>query len=89
MQLTDVHWGYGNAKVNPDTRGTFTKALAAVNALEQKPDFVVFTGDLTQTTDDPKVRCQRQRVPSPTKWANFIFSATTSAAKAMTACRGF
>jgi 3',5'-cyclic AMP phosphodiesterase CpdA len=61
VQLTDIHWGYGNPKVNPDTRGTFTRALAAVNALEQKPDFVVFTGDLTQTTDDPKVRRQRLR----------------------------
>ena len=49
IQLTDIHWGYGNPKVNPDTRGTLTKALAAVNGLEQKPDFVVFTGDLTQT----------------------------------------
>lgn len=61
VQLTDVHWGYGNPKVNPDTRGTLTKALAAVNALEQKPDFVMFTGDLTQTTDDPKLRRQRLR----------------------------
>lgn len=61
VQLTDIHWGYGNPKVNPDTRGTLTRALAAVNALEQKPDFVVFTGDLTQTTDDPKVRRQRLR----------------------------
>jgi len=61
VQLTDIHWGYGNPKVNPDTRGTLTKALAAVNGMEQKPDFVVFTGDLTQTTDDPKVRRQRLR----------------------------
>lgn len=61
VQLTDIHWGYGNPKVNPDTRGTFTKALAAVNGLEQKPDFVVFTGDLTQTTDNPHVRRQRLR----------------------------
>jgi predicted phosphodiesterase len=30
-----------------------------VNRLDEKPDFVVFTGDLTQTTDDPKVRRQR------------------------------
>jgi 3',5'-cyclic AMP phosphodiesterase CpdA len=30
-----------------------------VNSLEDKPDFIVFTGDLTQTTDDPKVRRQR------------------------------
>ena len=35
------------------------KAVAAVNALEQAPDFVVFTGDLTYTTDDPKVRRAR------------------------------
>lgn len=61
VQLTDIHWGYGNAKVNPDTRGTLTRAIAAVNALEQKPDFVVFTGDLTQTTDDAKLRRQRLR----------------------------
>jgi 3',5'-cyclic AMP phosphodiesterase CpdA len=61
IQLSDIHWGYGNPKVNPDTRGTLTKALAAVNSLEQKPDFVVFTGDLTQTTDDARVRRQRLR----------------------------
>ena len=47
--------------MNPDTHGTLTKALAAVNSLEQKPDFVIFTGDLTQSTDDPKVRRQRLR----------------------------
>jgi 3',5'-cyclic AMP phosphodiesterase CpdA len=61
VQLSDVHWGYGNAKVNPDGRATVTRAIAAVNAMEQKPDFVVFTGDLTQTTDDPKLRRQRLR----------------------------
>ena len=61
VQLSDTHWGYGNPKVNPDTRGTLAKTLAAVNALEQKPDFVVFTGDLSQTTDDPKMRRQRLR----------------------------
>jgi len=59
VQLSDVHWGYNNAKVNPEARGTLRKAVAAVNSLEEKPDFVVFTGDLTQTTDDPKVRRQR------------------------------
>ena len=61
VQLSDVHWGYGNAKVNPDGRAAVTRAIAAVNGMEQKPDFVVFTGDLTQTTDDPQVRLQRLR----------------------------
>jgi 3',5'-cyclic AMP phosphodiesterase CpdA len=59
VQLSDIHWGYDNPKVNPDFKGSFGKAIATVNALEQQPDFVVFTGDLTQTTDDPKVRRRR------------------------------
>lgn len=59
VQLSDIHWGYNNASVNPDFKGTLPKAIAAVNALEQKPDFVVFTGDLTQTTDNPKIRRDR------------------------------
>lgn len=59
VQLSDIHWGYNNAAVNPDSKGTLPKAIAAVNSLERKPDFVVFTGDLTQTTDDPKLRRDR------------------------------
>ena len=61
VQLSDVHWGYNNPKVNPDHAQALKKSIAAVNALENKPDFVVFTGDLTQTTDDPKLRRQRLR----------------------------
>jgi predicted phosphodiesterase len=59
VQLSDTHWGFNGPKVNPDAEGTLKKAVAAVNALEQQPDFVVFTGDLTHTTDDPKLRRQR------------------------------
>lgn len=59
VQLSDTHWGFSGPKVNPDAAGTLKKAVAAVNGLEQKPDFVVFTGDLTHTTDDPKVRRSR------------------------------
>ncbi len=59
VQLSDIHWGYNNASVNPDFKSTLPKAIQAVNSLEQKPDFVVFTGDLTQTTDDPKLRRAR------------------------------
>src|SRR4051812_13748792 len=54
VQLSDLHWGYDNPKVNPQPRESLTRAIAAVNALPVQPDFVVFTGDLTQTTDDPK-----------------------------------
>ena len=59
VQLSDTHWGFDGPKVNPDAQGTLKKAIAAVNSLDQQPDFVVFTGDLTHTTDDPKVRRTR------------------------------
>ena len=59
VQLSDTHWGFNDPAVNPDASGTLRKAVAAVNALRHKPDFVVFTGDLTHTTDDPVERRRR------------------------------
>lgn len=61
VQLSDAHWGFNGPAVNPDAKGTLPKAIAAVNALPAAPDFVVFTGDLTHTTDDPAVRRARMR----------------------------
>ena len=58
VQLSDTHWGFQGAP-NPDAAGTLPKAIAAVNALEPQPDFIVFTGDLTHTTDDPAERRRR------------------------------
>src|SRR5260221_7058204 len=59
VQLSDTHWGFNGPMVNPDARGTLPKAIEAVNALAQQPDFIVFTGDLTHTTDDPAERRKR------------------------------
>lgn len=58
VQLSDTHWGYAGP-ANPDARVTLPKAIASVNALPEKPDFIVFTGDLTHTTDDPAERRRR------------------------------
>ena len=58
VQLTDTHWGYKGA-ANPEAATTLKRAVAAVNALEATPDFIIFTGDLTHTTDDPKERRKR------------------------------
>lgn len=55
VQMSDSHWGF-EGPPNPDAKGTLKKAVAAVNALEHSPDFIIFTGDLTHTTDDPKQR---------------------------------
>ena len=58
VQLSDTHWGFEGAP-NPDAANTLRKAVATVNALPQQPDFIVFTGDLTHTTDDAMVRRKR------------------------------
>jgi len=59
FQLSDTHWGFGDPKINPDFAGTLKKAIAAVNSMSVQPDFIVFTGDITHTTDDPAVRRKR------------------------------
>ncbi len=61
VQLSDTHWGFDGPKINPDAKGTLQKAVAAVNSLARQPDFIVFTGDLSHTTDDPQERRKRLR----------------------------
>ena len=58
VQLSDTHWGF-EGPPNPDAKGTLKKAVAAVNSLEREPDFIMFTGDLTHTTDNPVERRKR------------------------------
>jgi len=58
VQMSDAHWGYKGPD-NPDAAVTLRRAVATVNALQTPPDFIVFTGDLTHTTDDPVERRRR------------------------------
>lgn len=60
VQMSDSHWGY-QGEANPDAHITLKKAVATVNALPQQPDFIIFTGDLTHTTDDPGERRKRMK----------------------------
>jgi hypothetical protein len=59
VQMSDTHWGFEGPLVNPDAQGTLHKAVAEVNALVNPPEFIVFTGDLSHTTDDPIERRRR------------------------------
>jgi predicted phosphodiesterase len=59
VQLSDTHWGFTGDAVNPEAKTTLPKAVAAVNSLPKQPDFIIFTGDLTHTTDDAQLRRQR------------------------------
>jgi hypothetical protein len=58
LQLSDTHWGYAGVS-NPEADVTLKKAIATINATAAEPDFVVFTGDLTHTTDDVAARNAR------------------------------
>jgi plastocyanin/predicted phosphodiesterase len=58
LQLSDTHWGF-KGPPNPEADVTLKKTVATINAAAHKPDFIVFTGDLTHTTDDPAVRRAR------------------------------
>ncbi len=60
VQFSDSHWGY-SGPANPDAEHTLEKAVATVNGLPKQPDFIVFTGDLTHTTDDGKERRARMK----------------------------
>ena len=46
-QISDSHIGF-NKEANPDVTGTLREAVAKLNALPQRPAFVLHTGDITQ-----------------------------------------
>jgi hypothetical protein len=58
VQLSDTHWGY-KGPANPEAAVELPRAVEMVNALPRPPDFVIFTGDLTHTTDDDTERRRR------------------------------
>jgi 3',5'-cyclic AMP phosphodiesterase CpdA len=58
LQLSDTHWGYSGVS-NPQADVTLPRAIETINGVAAKPDFIVFTGDLTHTTDDGAVRRRR------------------------------
>jgi 3',5'-cyclic AMP phosphodiesterase CpdA len=60
LQLSDTHWGFTGPQ-NPEADRTLRTTIATINAVPTRPDFVIFTGDLTQTTDDPALRRARMK----------------------------
>src|SRR6266852_2331154 len=58
VQLSDAHVGFNGP---PDPLGTraFERAVEMINALPQRPDLVLFTGDLTHDTEDKDVHVKR------------------------------
>src|SRR6476659_2559052 len=59
MQLSDTHWGFSGPAVNPNSALELPRAVAAIRSADVQPDFLIFTGDLTHTTDDVNERRRR------------------------------
>jgi 3',5'-cyclic AMP phosphodiesterase CpdA len=60
VRLSDAHVGFNGP---PDPLGTkaFERAVQMVNQLPQRPNLVLFTGDLTHDTEEKDVHGQRMK----------------------------
>jgi hypothetical protein len=47
VQISDSHIGF-NKPANPDVTATLQTAINKINAMPNKPDFIIHTGDLSQ-----------------------------------------
>jgi len=50
LQISDSHVGFHVKPVNPDALGTLKEAIDKVNALPNKPAFMIHTGDISHLT---------------------------------------
>lgn len=57
-QLSDTHVGFSGPP-NPLGTEAFKKAIERINALSQRPDLVLFTGDLIHDTEDKDEQARR------------------------------
>jgi 3',5'-cyclic AMP phosphodiesterase CpdA len=61
VQLSDTHVGF-NGPPNPLGTKAFERAVEIVNKLPQRPDLVLFTGDLTHDSEDKDVHAARMKM---------------------------
>ncbi|HEV8269630.1 MAG TPA: metallophosphoesterase, partial [Thermoanaerobaculia bacterium] len=60
VQISDTHVGFSGPP-NPLGTKAFEEAVALINALPEKPEFVLVTGDLTHDTEKPGEHAERMR----------------------------
>src|SRR5215813_2588726 len=51
VQISDSHIGFSKDGINSDVVATLRKAIDRINALPERPDFVLHTGDLTHLAE--------------------------------------
>ena len=49
VQISDTHMGF-NKPANPDVTGTLRATVDKINSLDEAPDFIIHTGDLSHTS---------------------------------------
>ena len=60
VQLSDTHVGFAGPP-NPTGTAAFERAVEVVNRLRERPDLVLFTGDLSHDSEDPAEHAARMR----------------------------
>jgi hypothetical protein len=61
VQLSDTHVGFSGPP-NPLGTQAFEKAVDIINGLRERPDLVLFTGDLTHDSENPGEHADRMRL---------------------------
>jgi len=51
VQISDSHIGFKKPGVNQDVNGTFRETINRINALEDAPEFILHTGDLSHLAE--------------------------------------
>jgi hypothetical protein len=59
VQISDTHIGF-NKSANPDVNGTLTEAIDLVNGLQQQPELIIHTGDITHLSRAAEFDLARQ-----------------------------
>src|ERR1043166_4289965 len=62
-QISDSHIGF-NKDANKDVIGTLQKAIGRINALPERPDFVLHTGDLSHLSEAEEFDALEQNLKS-------------------------
>ncbi|MEP6768835.1 MAG: metallophosphoesterase [Acidobacteriota bacterium] len=60
VQMSDTHVGFDGA-ANPDGTRAFERAVEQINGFKERPDLVLFTGDLTHDSENPGEHADRMK----------------------------
>ena len=60
VQMSDTHVGFDGA-ANPNGTRAFERAVEQINGLPERPDLVIFTGDLTHDSESPGEHADRMK----------------------------